>query len=1448
MSDNPLSIFAPIIAEWFQSVYPQPTETQTRAWPVIARGENILVTAPTGGGKTLTAFLWTINQLVTGNWPANQLAAVYVSPLKALNNDIRENLLTPLSGIREVASRQGIALTSPRIAVRSGDSTPAERRKIWTSHPEILITTPESLFLMLQSQQSLVKNLFANVQTVIIDEVHALLNTRRGIQLAASLEMLGEFAGEYQRIALSATVKPAATAAAFVAGASARTVPPSPRPVTIVECPNTRQLDLTVQLLPPFDSSVYDDNAWKRVAHVVTPHLQNNHSTLVFCNARNTCEKIAHCINDGHQELLAFSHHGSLSKEIRQTVEKRMKAGELKAIVSTSSLELGIDIGAIDEVILVNAPSSIAAATQRIGRSGHHVGATSRALLLVTHPHELLQALAVRNAVLDKDIEPSQPPQNCLDVLAQIILAVALHTPRKLDWLYNFITSIWSYRELSRRHFDAVVQMLAGRFEKLSVTALRPKLNINQDSQTCQTRHEASTSLKLSSGTIPDRGLYKLRQSNDNALVGELDEEFVWEARIGQRFTLGTQSWTIDRITHDDVFVSPVSSTADVPFWKAEPQDRPYGLSKRIADMLAQWDAVLEKEGMEPLVSYLIYKEKLSTQDALQLAEYLQSQKNATGFLPNSHNILIEHVQSQNDEGEELFQTVIHTFWGGRINRPLSIAISTACRSSGILPNTDITTNNDGIWISAPTPFTRHELLDALTAENIESLVIKGLQDSTFFAAHFREAAGRATLLPKGLPGKRKPLWMTRLRAQKLWDEIAEFPDFPIAVEAWRSCLQDDFDLPHLCQLLSEIQEGVIRVSEITHDIASPFARQARWSQINNFMYDSDKTSAPAAPNDNWLSDLLGTQAISISLNLETIQGFETKRKGLAIGYAPSSAPELQDIVHDRWCIPMDEWTQLLHAIRRDFPEEADSILNIDITDLTSSDSTIFIGDAANVQEIRAFPMHDTLLLASRLRQVLQYLGPKPLSDFLAQIPLPAATVLSAIKCLQESGVLLEGVFTNALPTPQICLRDNLERLVRTERNARRLLDFKPVQPCEYQAWLAHNLDLPSNNAPRQESLKQFLLKLTGLPLKIDNLETVILPSRFPDYDPLWLDSQLADGILAIGASTSNKSLRFVQDVDLCYLQRPAEPEGNWPETPFSLDTFLRPEQFSVTATEKVHHDFLNGFLNGEITPDSFRPLRLLATSTASKLPAVRQSHLSSSHRRHLATHGSIRFNAANIATWRKTPWADKTSDPLEAIEEDKERVRILLDRYGILFKALLEKEAPEFRWGRLFPALRLLELSGEIVSGHFINEVVTLQFAAIDTLEGLKRTSPEGVVWFQATDPASLCGIAPIFTTAPFPTARRDTTYIVMENGQIVLVATNSGRHVLLPHAEHLQPGPEWFAPWRNALNRRITPASSLEIHSVNGQPATTALPRPLLEESFLVEKNMDKWILYRK
>ncbi|MBR5026219.1 MAG: hypothetical protein IKX48_14240, partial [Victivallales bacterium] len=538
-------------------------------------------------------------------------------------------------------------------------------------------------------------------------------------------------------------------------------------------------------------------------------------------------------------------------------------------------------------------------------------------------------------------------------------------------------------------------------------------------------------------------------------------------------------------------------------------------------------------------------KEELSPQDAIRLDEHLRAQKAATERLPDSRHVIVEHIQSQNEEGEELFQTVLHTVWGGRLNRPLSIAIRTACGSGDTVQDADIVANNDGIWISASKPVTQAEIFTAITPENIEHLVLQGLQDSAFFAAHFREAAGRAILLPKGPPGKRKPLWMTRLRAQKLWDEIAAYPEFPIAVEAWRSCLQDEFDLPQLRKILTQLQEGSIQVTEINLATASPFANQGKWTQVNTLMYASDRTAKPASPNSNWISDLIGTQAISISVSLETIRIFEAKRQGTAAGYTPSSADELQNVIHDRWCMPLAEWTELVEALRRDSEDVADDILKVKTTTIKMNGAT-FMADAANAREIKNFPLDDAPLLASRLKQVLQYYGPIPLVDFPSRIPLPADAVETAIRHLQQLGVLVEGTFTAALPSPQICLRETLERLARTERNARRLLDFTPVSPQQYQSWLAHNLGSPSDDGLQQDALKQLLLKFTGLPLKLDSLETTFFPSRFPNYDPLWLDSIAADGFLAVGAP--ERSVRFVQESDLAYIQSTSISKTNWPD------------------------------------------------------------------------------------------------------------------------------------------------------------------------------------------------------------------------------------------------------------------------------------------------------------
>ena len=505
-----------------------------------------------------------------------------------------------------------------------------------------------------------------------------------------------------------------------------------------------------------------------------------------------------------------------------------------------------------------------------------------------------------------------------------------------------------------------------------------------------------------------------------------------------------------------------------------------------------------------------------------------------------------------------------------------------------------------------------------------------------------------------------------------------------------------------------------------------------------------------------------------------------------------------------------------------------------------------FITDSTNIREIKDFPQDDTVLLASRLKQVFQYYGPIPLSDFTSRIPFPKDNVEAAIRHLEETGILLEGTFTDALPSPQICLRETLEHLARTERNARRLLDFKPIPSLQYQSWLAYNLCPPQDDGSQHEAFKQLLLKFTGLPLKLDSLETTFFPARFPNYDPLWLDSIAADGFLAVGSP--DKTVRFVQESDLPYVQSPSAVNPNWPDAPFTLDAFLREDDDSFDKIEKIHSDFLTAFLNGEITTDSFAPIRLLCMSATQKEAIPRQPRFSTSHRRHPATRANSRFNAIGRIPWRKVPWTYKTTDPIETLEQDKERVRILIDRYGVLFKALLDREAAEFSWRSLFPALRLLELSGEIVAGHFLDDVTTLQFAAFDTLEDLKRHKPHGVIWFQANDPASLCGVATVFSTPPFPSARRESSFIVMQDGRIVLTATTSGKHILLSEDDLQNISPEWFIPWQCALSRRIAPKPSMEILTINGQPATAVIPRQTLETNFLVEKNINKWILYRK
>jgi ATP-dependent Lhr-like helicase len=919
--DDNMSLFHPLVAAWFREAVGAPTAVQAAAWPRIAAGEHVLVTAPTGSGKTLTAFLWALDRLITGAYPGGRCSVLYVSPLKALNNDIQRNLLAPLEGLRARFEEEGEEFPQIRVLTRSGDTPSRERQSMQRKPPEILITTPESLNLLLSSRGG--TGMLGAPRTVILDEIHAVVDSRRGTHLMTAVERLARLSGEFQRIALSATVRPPEVVAEFVGGFLRDGDRYTPRPVTPMRADMRKSYHIGVHYPP---TVLADDSRWPAIIDACREIIRRNRSTLIFTNARRQAEQLTWKINAGEEDMLAYAHHGALSREIRLEVERRMKAGRLKAIVATGTLELGIDIGALDEVVLIGTPPTVSAAVQRAGRAGHGVGETSRATLFPTHGHDLLASAVMAKNMPAQNIEAVDAIRCPLDILAQVLISMTATETWDIDELYAEIRRSYSYHNLTRTQFDLVLNMLAGRYAESRLRELSPRLSIDRLDNTAAARPGAVRDLYLSGGTIPDRGLYHLRHLETNSLIGELDEEYVWEARVGQPVTFGTQNWRIERITHNDVYVLPGSpAMKEAPFWKAEELNRDFHFAEQIALFLEEADGRLQ----DPAFRAELQRDHfLDPAAAEALLDYLARQREHAGSpLPHRHHLLVEHVET-GPAGHPGNQVVLHTMWGGRVNRPFALALAEAWEERFGDP-VETFTSDDAVYLVLSREISGAEVLSLVSGARLEELLRKRLEGSGFFGARFREAAGRALLLTRRRFNERLPLWVSRLRAKKLLAAVSNYPDFPLLLEAWRSCLRDEFDLDALKILLAECETGAITWSETRTLTPSPFAQVMSWRQMNHYVYIDDTPAGRTASNlrGDLLREVAFTPGLRPSLPPAVIAQFEAKRRRLAPGYSPGTPRDLLDWVKERLLIPQEEWQQLLTAIQRDHGLTEEQIL-----------------------------------------------------------------------------------------------------------------------------------------------------------------------------------------------------------------------------------------------------------------------------------------------------------------------------------------------------------------------------------------------------------------------------------------------------------------------------------------------------------------------------------------
>ncbi|MGA7617399.1 MAG: DEAD/DEAH box helicase, partial [Thermoanaerobaculia bacterium] len=909
-------IFHPAVTEWFEASFSAPTEAQRLGWQAIAAGESTLISAPTGSGKTLAAFLWSIERLMFSPAPAKErrCRVVYVSPLKALAVDVERNLRAPAAGIARIASARGESCIPPTIAVRTGDTPSRERAAFQRRPADILITTPESLYLLLTSKA---REVLRSVDTIIIDEIHALVPTKRGSHLALSVERLEELAdAPLQRIGLSATQRPLEEVARFLGGTTiasddAEDAAVRFRPVTIIESGEKKKLQLEVEVpvddmsnlgevieIPSGSASqpVVRSSIWPAIHPRLLELIHAHRSTLIFVNSRRLAERLAAALNELAGEIVAHAHHGSLARPQRIEIEDRLKSGELPALVATSSLELGIDMGAIDLVIQIEAPPSVASGMQRIGRAGHHVGSPSEGTIFPKHRADLLACAAVTRAMHRGEIEPIRYPRNPLDVLAQQIVAIVAMEERELDSLYQLVRRAAPFARLTRNTFEGVLDMLAGVYPAEDFAELRARINWDRLSNLISARAGARNLAVVNGGTIPDRGLYGVFLAGAEkgaARVGELDEEMVFESESGETFVLGASTWRIEEITHDRVIVSPApGQPGKVPFWHGDGAGRSYEFGVAIGALTR----TLSTEPPDRVQRTLVDEHDLDARAAANLLQFVADQRSATEAVPDDRTVVIERCIDELGD----WRLCILSPFGARVHAPWAMAaVAKAREQRGI--DVEAMWSDEGLVLRFPeTEEPPDSVIVVPEPDELEPLLMRQLGGSSLFASRFREAAARALLLPRRRPGARAPLWQQRKRAHGLLQVAARFGSFPIILEAYRECLQDVFDLGALRQVIGGISNRSIRIATVDTDQPSPFAASILFRYVANYIYDGDaplaeRRAQALALDQSQLRELLGEAELRDLLDEDVIAetGYELQC------LAPERKAKNTDGVHD---------------------------------------------------------------------------------------------------------------------------------------------------------------------------------------------------------------------------------------------------------------------------------------------------------------------------------------------------------------------------------------------------------------------------------------------------------------------------------------------------------------------------------------------------------------------
>ncbi|RKQ92692.1 Lhr family ATP dependent helicase [Solirubrobacter pauli] len=1436
---DPLAQFTPQVREWFGRAFASPTEAQAQAWPAIATGEHVLISAPTGSGKTLAAFLYGLDRFVA-NPTHEQTRLVYVSPLKALSYDVEKNLRAPLRGI-------GADLN---VAIRTGDTPQKERRDMVKHPPDVLITTPESLYLMLTSGA---RAIFEGTETVILDEIHAVAQTKRGAHLAITLERLVEQADrDVQRVGLSATQNPLEEVGRFMVGPK--------RKATIVDTGVRKPLDLKIHV--PVESMVEPEtmdldldpfaggeatrkSIWPAIYPELLKLVKEHTSTLIFVNNRRAAERLALRLNEIAEENIARAHHGSLAREERLIVEEMLKAGELPCLVATSSLELGIDMGAVDLVLQVESPKSVTAGLQRIGRAGHNVGDTSKGRIFPKFRADLLECAVVAQRMREGKIETTVVPRNPLDVLAQQIVAIAAtdeDSPVAVDALAAMLARTYSYGELSRQQLENVLDMLDGRYPSEEFGELRPRIVWDRVNGTIRPRKGSRALAITNAGTIPDRGLYSVNLP-DGRRVGELDEEMVYEARPGQTFLLGASSWRIEEITRDRVIVTPAPGVPGaVPFWKGDGLGRPRELGEAIG-AFSRWAV-----DQEP--SALAESHHLDEKAAVNLVGFLREQQEATRVIPSDNTIVVERFR---DEIGDWRVCVLSPF-GGRVHAAWGLALSARIREVHGLES-DAIWSDDGIIVHLPdADEPPGEELMLIEPDELEDLVVGELGGSALFGARFRENAGRALLIPRAYPGRRTPLWQQRLKSQSLLEVARRYAQFPIVLETYREVLRDVLDLPGLTELLTKLHRREISLVEVETETASPFASSLLFDYVATYMYEGDqpnaeRRAAALALDRELLRELLGQEELRDLLDPVALDTVEADLQRLSERTQADSVDALHDVLRRVGDLTQAEaearggtlaWLEQLKGERR----AAFLRVGGEQRWIAAEDAGLY-RDALGVVPPSGLPeafIADVPDAMDRLvRRYARTHGPFESAALRDRYTIDFTPVLER---LESAGDLVRGELRPGGTTREWCDPEVLRRLRRASLAALRA-EIEPADQralARFQAnWQGVDRHPPAGAGV--DRLREILVPLQGLPLPLEVWERDVIPRRTGAYSPSWLDQLCASGEVvwvgagALGRRSGRVALYFRDDAPLIgpppkTAEAPTEPvheaiRARLAAGPcFFTDLLTDVNGF---PTEELQNGLWDLVWAGEATNDAFAPLR------SPKLTAATPQWSQRARAERKRTFGSRRRGGAQPAVqgrWSLTPPLFRAGDDDPALRR-RTQAELLLERYGIVTREQVLAEGIPGGFSSLYDSLAALETIGVARRGYFVEGLGGAQFAlpgAVERLRAQKDDDAAPPIVLAATDPAQPYGAVLKWPDTPRRPQRAAGAYVVLAGAEPVLFIEKGGKGLqVLVEADDPRVQPSLEALVESVKRGRI---KRLALEKVDGEPVVGSPYEELLIE----------------